>query len=72
MQKTNPQSLASLLVAAACAILLASILAHSSPNALAALLSVVATVLLIQVATLRRDISILKDQFKGGSKQKSG
>ncbi len=64
MQKTTPQSLASLLVAAACAILLACILAQSSPNALAALLSLVATVLMIQVATLRRDLSLLKDQVK--------
>jgi len=68
MHKTSPQSLGSLLIAAACAILLAFILAKSSPNALAALLSVVATVLLIQVATLRRDISHLKDQVNGGSK----
>jgi uncharacterized oligopeptide transporter (OPT) family protein len=68
MHKIYPQSLASLLIAAACAILLACILAKSSPNALAALLSVVATVLLIQVATLRRDISVLKDQLKGDSK----
>ena len=64
MHKTTPQSLASLLIAAACAVLLAFILAKSSPNALAALLSVVATVLLIQVATLRRDISLLKNQVK--------
>ena len=68
MNKTTPQSLASLLIAAACAVLLAFILAKSSPNALAALLSVVATILLIQVATLRRDISHLKDQVKGESK----
>jgi uncharacterized oligopeptide transporter (OPT) family protein len=68
MHKTYPQSLGSLLIAAACAILLAFILAKSSPNALAALLSVVATVLLIQVATLRRDLSMLKDQLKNDSK----
>jgi len=68
MQKTSPQSLASLLVAAVCAILLACMLAKSSPNALAALLSVIATVLLIQVATLRRDISVLKNQLKNERK----
>ena len=68
MHKTYPHSLGSLLIAAACAILLAFILAKSSPNALAALLSVVATVLLIQVATLRRDLSVLKDQLKNDSK----
>jgi hypothetical protein len=64
MHKIYPQSLASLLIAATCAILLAEMLAKSSPNALIALLSVIATVLLIQVAALRCDISVLKDQIK--------
>jgi hypothetical protein len=68
MHKTSPQSLASLMIAAACAVLIATMLAKSSPNALAALLSVVATVLLIQVATLRRDLSMLKDRFKNEPK----
>jgi hypothetical protein len=64
MHKTSPQSLASLLLAAACAIPLAEILSKSGPNAIVALLSAIATVLLIQVATLRRDLSLLKDQIK--------
>jgi hypothetical protein len=63
MHKIYPQSLVSLLIAAACAIPLAGMLAKSSPNALVALLSVIATLLLIQVAALRRDVSVLKDQL---------
>ena len=62
MQKATPKNLLSLLVAVVCAIALATVLAKSGPSAVIALLSTMVTVLLLQVAFLRRDLSILKDQ----------
>jgi len=56
------------LIAAACATPLAMLLPHIGPNAIIALLSATVTVLLVQVAILRRDLSVLKDQMGGAQK----
>jgi len=44
------------------------LLPHIGPNAIIALLSATVTVLLVQVAILRRDLSVLKDQMGGAQK----
>jgi hypothetical protein len=62
MYKASPKNLLSLLVAVVCAIAMAIVLAKSGPSAVIALLSTTVTVLLLQVAFLRRDLSTLKDQ----------
>jgi uncharacterized oligopeptide transporter (OPT) family protein len=68
MNKITPKNLLSLLVAAACAVPLAAVVAKSGPNAGIVLLSTIVTVLLLQVSFLRRDLSTLKDQTEGDRK----
>ena len=68
MHKISPKNLFSLLVAVACAVPLSTVVAKSSPNAGIVLLSTIVTVLLLQVAFLRRDLSILKDQTEDNRK----
>lgn len=62
MSKATPKNLLSLLVAVVCAIAMATVLAKSGPSAVIVLLSTTVTVLLLQVAFLRRDLSTLKEQ----------
>jgi hypothetical protein len=56
------------LVAVVCAVPLAALLAKSGPNAVIALLTTIVTVLLLQVAFLRRDLSTLKEKITGEQK----
>jgi len=68
MHKISPKNLLSLVVAAACAVPLSAVVAKTGPNAGIVLLSTIVTVLLLQVAFLRRDLSTLKDQTEGSRK----
>jgi hypothetical protein len=68
MYKTSTQTLLNLLIAACCATPLAIILPHIGPNAIIALLTTTVTVLLVQVAILRRDLSVLRDKISGEEK----
>lgn len=63
-----PKNVLSLLVAVACAVPLAAVVAKEGPNAAIALLSTTVTVLFLQVAFLRRDLSSLKDQVSDDDK----
>ena len=58
-----PKNLLSLLIAVACALPLGAVVAKEGPNAAIALLSTTVTVLFLQVAFLRRDLSSLKNQL---------
>jgi hypothetical protein len=68
MYNASPRNLLSLIIAAVCAIAMATVLAKTGPSAVIALLSTTVTVLLLQVAFLRRDLSILKDQVSENRK----
>jgi hypothetical protein len=68
MHKTSTQTLLSLLMATTCAIALSAVLTKSGPSAAIAVLSTVITVLSLQLAFLRRDLSALKDQMVSGKK----
>jgi hypothetical protein len=69
MPKTSTKNLLSLLVATTCAIALSAVLAKSGPSAAVAVLSTVMTALSLQMAFLRRDLSVLKEQTMGDKKQ---
>jgi hypothetical protein len=68
MHKMCPKNILSLIVATACAVPLSFVVAKTGPNAAVALLTTIVTVLLLQVAFLRRDLSNLKDQTTAARK----
>jgi hypothetical protein len=65
MNKLHLHNLLYLLISVVCAVALAIVLTHSSPNSLVAVLCAFVTVLCVQIAFLRQELSTLKDQMTG-------
>jgi hypothetical protein len=65
MTKLHLHNLLYLLISVVCAVALAIVLTHSSPNSLVAVLCAFVTVLCVQIAFLRQELSTLKDQMTG-------
>jgi uncharacterized membrane protein len=68
MSKTSPKNLYNLLISAVCAMALAIVLTKPGINPVIAVLSTFVTVLCLQVAFLRRELSALKDQIKANKR----
>ena len=66
MRKYDLQNLAYLLISAVCAVVVSIVLSKSSPNSALAALCIFVTVLCVQIALLRHEVSALKDQISGG------
>ena len=69
MSKLHLHNLVFLLVSAVCAVALALVLMHSSPNSLVAVLCAFVTVLCVQIAFLQKELAKLKDQMTGSKTQ---
>jgi hypothetical protein len=65
MSKLHVPNLIYLLISAICAVALSFVLTHSSPNSLVAVLCAFVTVLCVQIALLRRELTVLKEQVLG-------
>ncbi len=65
MSKLHLHNLVYLLISVVCAVALAFVLTHSSPNSLVAVLCAFVTVLCVQIAFMQRQLSALKDQLSG-------
>ena len=63
MHKTTSPNIYNLLISAVCAVGLAAVLIEVGSNEVIAMLSTFITVLCVQVAFLRREVSVLKDQM---------
>jgi len=63
MRKLPPQNLFNLLISVMCATALAIVITKSGPNPLIAMLSAFVTVLCVQLAFVRRELSKLKDEI---------
>jgi hypothetical protein len=68
MQKTSSPNLINLLISTICAVALAAVLIKSGSTVVTAVLSTFVTVLCLQIAFLRREISVLKDQISSGNR----
>jgi Flp pilus assembly protein TadB len=69
MTKLPLQNLVYLLISAICAVALAYVLTHSSPNSLVAVLCAFVTVLCVQIAFMQKELAKLKDQMPGTKSQ---
>jgi hypothetical protein len=65
MSKLHLHNLVYLSISVVCAVALAIVLTHSSPNSLAAVLCAFVTVLCVQIALLQRQLSSLREQMMG-------
>jgi len=65
MRKLDLQNLSYLLMCVVCALVVSLVLTRTSPNSAVAALCVFVTVLCVQIAFLRRELSQLKDQVSG-------
>jgi hypothetical protein len=65
MPKIDLQTIAYLLISVVCAIVVSVVLSKSTPNCAVAALCIFVTVLCVQIAFLRRELSDLKGQVSG-------